>query len=69
MKFTQKKELIDSYGTNPFKPPIEEFKKDKNHLGKLIDFYIDLTTTKSRNEYLKEAHERKLIRNCRTALN
>jgi len=46
-------EVIAVSGKNPFVPDLEEFKKEKNPLGKLIDFYIDLRYRFSRQSYLK----------------
>jgi len=36
---------------NPFEPNLEKFKKAKNSIGKLIDFYIDLRYGISRDNY------------------
>ncbi len=60
-------DLIEIYGRDPFKPPIQELKQDKNPIGQLIDWYIPLKTRKTRNEYLKEAKERGIIENLNTA--
>ena len=41
-------------GKDPFKPDIEEFKKTKNPIGKLVDFYIDLIYNLDKKNYLKK---------------
>ncbi len=60
-------EIVGVYGRDPFKPPIQEIKQDQNPIGKLIDWYINLKTGKTRNKYLKKAKEKGLIKSTVTA--
>jgi len=45
--------VIELNGKNPFKPDLEEFKKAKNPLGELIEFYVDLKYGMCKLNYLK----------------
>ena len=47
-------EVIAVKGKDPFKADIEEFKKSKHSISKLIDFYIDLNYGSSRDNYLRK---------------
>jgi len=53
-------EVIKLEGKNPFKPDLEEFKKAKYPIGRLIDFYIDLRYGLDRKNYLK--HKSKTVK-------
>jgi len=47
-------EIVEVNGRDPFVPDLEKFKKSKNPIGKLIDFYINLGHGLGRKSYLRK---------------